>query len=172
MSTVGHQNYACKVQVALDRLISMHLQASHTYLSLGFYFEGNRVALEGGFFFRLAAEKRDGAHRLLRQNQLSDGSLCQDGQELTQDEWRDCLEAMEAALILEKNLNEALLDLHALGLANTDPQLCFFLESHFLDQEVQLIKKMGEHLTNLRRLAGQDAGLGEYLFRKLTLKGE
>ncbi|XP_040129922.1 ferritin light chain isoform X2 [Ictidomys tridecemlineatus] len=132
---------------------------------------GNRVALEGGFFFRLAEEKREGAHRLLRQNQVSDRSLCQDGQKLTQDEWHDCLEAMEAALILEKNLNEALLDLHALGLTNTDPQLCFFLESHFLDQEVQLIKKMGEHLTNLRRLAGQDAGLGEYLFRKLTLKG-
>nr|XP_034491103.1 ferritin light chain-like [Marmota flaviventris] len=171
MSTQGHQVYTHKVQAALDRLISMHLQASYTYLSLGFYFEGNRVALEGGFFFRLAEEKREGAHRLLRQNQVSDRSLCQDGQKLTQDEWHDCLEAMEAALILEKNLNEALLDLHALGLANTDPQLCFFLESHFLDQEVQLIKKMGEHLTNLRRLAGQDAGLGEYLFRKLTLKG-
>ncbi|KAM4848263.1 ferritin light chain-like [Urocitellus parryii] len=149
----------------------MHLQASYTYLSLGFYFEGNRVALEGGFFFRLAEEKREGAHRLLRQNQVSDRSLCQDGQKLTQIEWHDCLEAMEAALILEKNRNEALLDLHALGLANTDPQLCFFLESHFLAQEVQLIKKMGEHLTNLRRLAGQDAGLGEYLFIKLTLKG-
>ena len=32
-------------------------------------------------------------------------------------------EAMEAALALEKNLNQALLDLHALGSAHTDSSL-------------------------------------------------
>ncbi|XP_047393136.1 ferritin light chain-like [Sciurus carolinensis] len=172
MSTQGHQSYTREVQAALDRLINMHLQTSGTYLSLGFYFKGNRMALEGGFFFKLAEEKYEGTCRLLMQNKFSDRSLCQGGQKLTQEEWHDCLDAVEAALILEKNLNQALLDLHALGLVNTDPQLCFFLESHFLDQEVKLIKKLGEHLTNLRRLAGPDAGLGEYLFRKLTLKGD
>ena len=59
---------------------------------------------------------------------------------------------MEAALAMEKNLNQALLDLHALGSARTDPHLCDFLESHFLDKEVKLIK-MGNHLNNLHRLA-------------------
>ncbi|KAH0514369.1 Ferritin light chain 1 [Microtus ochrogaster] len=60
---------------------------------------------------------------------------------------------MEAALALEKNLNQALLDLHSLGSARTDPHLCDFLENHFLDEEVRVIKKMGNHLTNLCRLA-------------------
>ena len=84
---------------------------------------------------------------------------------------------MEAALAQEKGLNQALLDLHALGSARTDPHLCDFLESHFLDKEVQLIKKMGNHLTNIRRVAGPptqtsapQAALGEYLFERLTLK--
>ena len=36
----------------------------------------------------------------------------------------------------------------------TQTHLCDFLESHFLDKEVKLIKKMGNHLANLRRLAG------------------
>jgi hypothetical protein len=36
---------------------------------------------------------------------------------------------MEAALALEKNLNQALLDLHILGSAHTDPHLCDFLEA-------------------------------------------
>ena len=87
-------------------------------------------------------------------------------------------EAMEAALALEKNLNQALLDLHALGSARADPHLCDFLESHYLDKEVKLIKKMGNHLTNLRRVAGPQpaqtgapqGSLGEYLFERLTLK--
>ena len=50
------------------------------------------------------------------------------------------------------------------------PQICDFLENHFLDEEVKLIKKMGDHLTNLCRLAGPQAGLGDYLFERLTLK--
>ncbi|KAK7808269.1 hypothetical protein U0070_013951 [Myodes glareolus] len=46
-----------------------------------------------------------------------------------------------------------------------------FPENHFLDEEVKVIKKMGNHLTNLRRLAaGPQASLGEYLFERLTLK--
>ena len=85
---------------------------------------------------------------------------------------------MEAALALEKNLNQALLDLHALGSARTDPHLCDFLESHFLDMRVKLIKKMGNHLTNLCRLAGPQpvqtgvpqGSLSEYLSECLTLK--
>ncbi|MBZ3871621.1 Ferritin light chain [Sciurus carolinensis] len=77
---------------------------------------------------------------------------------------------MEAALALEKNLNQAILDLHALGSTRIEPHLCDFLENHFLDEEVKLIKKIGDHLTNLCSLAGPQAGLGEYLFKRVTLR--
>ena len=79
---------------------------------------------------------------------------------------------MEATILMEKNLNQALLDLHALGPTLSDPRLCDFLKSHFLDEEVKLIKKMGDQLTHLCRLAGPQAGLGEYLFERLTIKHE
>ena len=49
---------------------------------------------------------------------------------------------MEATLLMEKNLNQALLGLQSLGSARTDPHICDFLENHFLDEEVKLIKKM------------------------------
>eukprot|EP00069_Balaena_mysticetus_P016146 bmy_09731T0 len=70
---------------------------------------------------------------------------------------------MEAILLMEKNQNQALLDLHALGSACADPQLCDFLESYFLDEQVKLIQKMDDHLTNLHRLAGPQAGDYNYL---------
>ena len=38
--------------------------------------------------------------------------------------------------------------MHGLGSALADPHICDFLESHFLDEQVKLIKKMGNHLTN------------------------
>uniref|UniRef100_H0VYL3 Ferritin n=1 Tax=Cavia porcellus TaxID=10141 RepID=H0VYL3_CAVPO len=156
-----------------NRLVNLHLQASYTYLSLGYYFDHDNVALVGvGHFFReLAKEKHEGAERLLKmQNQSGGRALFQDVQKSSEDEWGRTLDAMGAALTLEKSLNQALLDLHALGSAKTEPHVCDFLENHFLDEEVKLIKKTSDHLTDLRRLDGPQAGLGEYLFERLTLK--
>ncbi|XP_057621764.1 ferritin light chain 1-like [Chionomys nivalis] len=169
MTSQVRQNYSTEVEAAVNRLVNVHLRASYAYLSLG-YFDRDDVALEGvgHFFHKLAEEKREGAERLLKlQNDRGGRALFQDVQKPSPDEWGKTQEAMEAALALEKNLNQALLDLHSLGSAPTDPHLCDFLENHFLD----VIKKMGNHLTNLRRLAaGPQASLGEYLFEGLTLK--
>nr|KAF6366220.1 ferritin light chain [Pipistrellus kuhlii] len=69
---------------------------------------------------------------------------------------------MAATLALEKRLNQALLELQALGSIRADPQLCDFLQNHFLGEEVKLIKKMGDTwLTS--------AGW-EHLFERLSLK--
>ncbi|NXS32545.1 FRIL1 protein, partial [Pomatostomus ruficeps] len=93
------------------------------------------------------------------------------------DTWGSALEAVEAALQLEKSVNQALLDLHGLAAEKGDPHLCDFLESHYLDEQVKAIKALGDHATNLRRLAGgatgpggAPAGLGEYLFDRLSLE--
>ncbi|XP_045150558.1 ferritin light chain-like [Echinops telfairi] len=153
MSSQIHQNYSADAEAGVNRLVNLHLRASYTYLSLGCFFDCENVALEGvGHFFReLAKEKREGAEHLWKlQNQRGGRALFQDVQKPSQDEWGRTLDAMEAALALEKTLNQALLDLHAVG---SDPHLCDFLENHFLDKEVKLLKKVGDHLTNLRRLA-------------------
>ncbi|XP_006884309.1 PREDICTED: ferritin light chain-like, partial [Elephantulus edwardii] len=147
------QNYSSEAKAGTNRLVNLHLQVSCTYLSLGFYFDRNDVALEGmeHFFRELAKEKCEGAEQLLKlQNQRGGRVLFQDIQKPSQDECSKTLDAMQAALALEKNLNQALLDLHAVGSAHTDPHLCAFLENHFLDKEVKLLKKMGDHLTNIR----------------------
>ena len=86
-------------------------------------------------------------------------------QKPSRNEWGKTQDALEAALLVEKNLNQALLDLHGLASAHGDPHICDFLENHFLDEEVKLIKKMGDHLTNLYRLAGPQAGLGSFCSR-------
>ncbi|VFV28301.1 ferritin light chain [Lynx pardinus] len=117
----------------------------------------------------LRRSQRGAEHLLKMQNQRRDHALFQDMQKPSQDEWGETLNAIVASLLLEKNLNQALWDLHALGSAHADLHLCDFMENCFLDEEVKLIKKMGDHLTN-HRLSGPQAGLGEYLFERLTLK--
>ncbi|XDA83372.1 hypothetical protein R6Z07F_013262 [Ovis aries] len=132
--------------------------------------KGNKRKTHGAFLGS-PKEKRKGVERLLKlQNQRGGRALFLDVQKPSQDEWGKTQDAMEAVLLIEKNLNQALLDLHGLASAHGDPHICDFLENHFLDEEVKFIKKMGDHLTNLRRLAGPQAGLGEYFFERLTLK--
>ena len=84
----------------------------------------------------------------------SDHTLFQDMQKPSQDERSDTQDTTKAAMVMEKNLNQALLDVSALGCICTDPHLSAFLVNHFLDKEVKPIKKMGGHPTHLRRLAG------------------
>ncbi|XP_021547438.1 ferritin light chain-like [Neomonachus schauinslandi] len=132
------------MEAAINHLVNVHLWASYTYLSLGFFFHLDNVALEGvGHFCELTEEKRKGTEHLLKkQNQTGSRALLQNIPKPSQDEWSKTLDATEATMVLEKNLNQALLELHALGSAQADPQLCDFLENHFLDEEVKLIKKM------------------------------
>ena len=81
-------------------------------------------------------------------------------------DWSSGLEAMEAALELEKTVNQSLLDLHSVASQHNDPQFSDFLETHFLTEQVEAIKKLSDYVTNLRRVG---SGLGEYLFDKHTL---
>ena len=87
----------------------MHVWASHTYLSLGFYFHREDEAVEG-------------AEPLLKtQNRHRGCALFQDVQKPSQDECGKTLDAKEAATAPEKNLSQALEDLRALYSGRADP---------------------------------------------------
>ncbi|CAL1274128.1 unnamed protein product [Larinioides sclopetarius] len=79
------------------------------------------------------------------------------------------MDAMKAALELEKTVNQSLLDLHAVATNHNDAQMCDFLESEYLKEQVEAIKELSGYVTNLQRVG---TGLGEYMFDKETLHGE
>ncbi|XP_015665763.1 ferritin light chain, oocyte isoform [Protobothrops mucrosquamatus] len=172
MSSQIRQNYQAESEAGVNRLVNQFLQASYTYLSLNFYYTRDDVALSkfASFFHHLSEEKHEQAEKFLTfQNRRGGRVVLQDVKKPEQDEWKSGTTAMEAALKLEKSLNQALLDLHQVASRHTDPHLCDFLETHYLDEEVKLIKKLGDHVTNLKRVRAQEEGLGEYLFDRLTL---
>ena len=51
-------------------------------------------------------------------------------------------------------------------------QLCDFIETHFLDEQVKSIKELSDWVTNLRRMGAPQNGMAEYLFDKHTLGKE
>ena len=65
------------------------------------------------------------------------------------------------ALKLERDVNQALLDLHAIAERHGDKQLTDFIEGEFLEEQVKAIKELGDFLTQARKCGG---GLGEFLF--------
>lgn len=52
------------------------------------------------------------------------------------------------------------------------PQLCDFLETHYLNEQVEAIKKLGDHITNLNKMGAATNRMAEYLFDKHTLGGQ
>ncbi|WP_411027018.1 ferritin family protein, partial [Salmonella sp. s55044] len=66
-------------------------------------------------------------------------------------EWGTLQESFEVALDLEKKVNESLLCLHGVGDTKKDAQMCDFIETHYLTEQVEAIKELGDHITNLKR---------------------
>lgn len=58
---------------------------------------------------------------------------------------------------------QSLLDIHGIATEKNDANMCDFLESEYLQEQVDAIKELGDHLTNLRRVG---EGLGVYIFDK------
>uniref|UniRef100_A0A9J8CY98 Ferritin n=1 Tax=Cyprinus carpio carpio TaxID=630221 RepID=A0A9J8CY98_CYPCA len=138
------------------------------------YFERDDVALPGfaKFFKKNSEEEREHAEKFMEfQNKRGGRIMLQDVKKPERDEWDNGLTAMQCALQLEKNINQALLDLHKLASQKGDPHLCDFLETHYLEEQVEAIKKLGDHITNLTKMDAGNNRMAEYLFDKHTLDG-
>lgn len=166
------QNYHQDSEAAINRQINLELYASYVYLSMAFYFDRDDVALKNfaRFFLRQSREETEHAEKLMElQNQRGGHIRLRDIKKPDRDDWEGGLKAMECALHLEKSVNQSLLDLHQLATDKNDAQLCDFLESHYLHEQVDVVKELGGYVTSLRKMGAPEDGLAEYLFDKLTL---
>jgi len=163
------QNFHQESEAGVNKQINLELYASYVYQQLAYHFDRDDVALPGfkKFFKESSDEEKEHAQKLMEfQNKRGGRIVLQDIAKPIKQDWSSGLEAMEAALELEKTVNQALLDLHAIATKHNDPQFCDFLETHYLSEQVEAIKKLADYVTNLKRVG---PGLGEYLFDKETL---
>jgi len=160
------QNFHVDSEAGINRQINMELYASYVYQSMAFYFDRDDVALPGfsKFFKHSSDEEREHAEKLMKyQNKRGGRIVCQDIKKPDRDEWGTGLEAMQVALTLEKNVNQSLLDLHKIGDKHGDAQFMDFLEGEYLKEQVDAIKEISDHITQLKRVG---PGLGEYTYDK------
>ncbi|XP_050390092.1 soma ferritin isoform X2 [Patella vulgata] len=163
------QNFHLESEAGINRQVNMELYASYTYQSMAFYFDRDDVALPGfsKFFKHSSEEEREHAEKLMKyQNKRGGRVVLQDIKKPDRDEWGTGLEAMQVALQLEKNVNQSLLDLHAVADKHNDPQMQDFLEGEYLKEQVDAIKEISDYITQLKRVG---SGLGEYIFDRESL---
>ncbi|CAM9948843.1 unnamed protein product [Rangifer tarandus platyrhynchus] len=166
------QNYHRDSEAAINRQIHLELYASYVYLSMSYYFDRDDVALKNfaKYFLHPSHEEREHAERPVKlQNQRGGRILLQDVKKPDRDEWENGLNAMECALCLERSVNQSLLELHKLATEKNYPHLCDSIETHYLNEQVEAIKELGDHVTNLHKMGAPGSGMAEYLFDKRTL---
>ncbi|KAH9527122.1 soma ferritin [Dermatophagoides farinae] len=162
-------NFHKECEDGINKQINMELYASYVYQQMAYHFNRDDVALPGfeKFFDESSKEEREHAERFMKlQNQRGGRIVLDDIHKPQQQDWSSGLEAMRAALELEKTVNQALLDLHAVATKHNDAQFADFIETHYLTEQVEAIKKLADYITNLERCG---PGLGEYLFDRHTL---
>merc|ERR1712212_813098 len=160
------QNYYEDCEALINKQINMEFYASYVYLSMSSYFNRDDHALHGfaeHFKTESGEERAHGMKLMEYQTKRGGRGVFQDIAKPTTMEWVTPLEAMEAALELEKTVNQSLLDLHKVAGDKGDGHLCDFLESEYLGEQVEGIKSIGDLITKMKR-AGD--GLGLHLIDK------
>ena len=74
-------------------------------------------------------------------------------------EWNSAADAIGCRLELEQTVHKALIELHKVADGHGDAQLCDFIESEYLAEQVTAEKEVGDLLTKMKRTGSEGLGL-------------
>ena len=154
------QNFHEDCEQALNKQINMEMFASYTYLTLYSYFIQHDKALHGfaKMFLKNSQEEREHSLLLIEYVTKRGGKVVMENIKKPEVELSTAKNAVEAALNLEKDVNQSLLNLQVLAGEKGDGHLSIFLEEHFLEEQVDSIKEIGDLVTRLE-MAGDGLGV-------------
>merc|ERR1719446_1223837 len=116
-SSLCRQNFSESCETAINDQINMELYASYAYQAAARHFERDDVALFGfaKFFQHQSDEERQHAEKLQKYLNLRGGRIQLKDIKAPPSQYESALSAMEAALQLERDVNESLLNLHKIA---------------------------------------------------------
>ncbi|KAM9668090.1 ferritin heavy chain-like [Dama dama] len=168
-----HQNHHPECEAAINSQTSLEFHVSFHCRAVAFYLDlSDDVALKhfSGFFLLRSHEHSKTAESLMfLQNRRGGRISFLDIRNPESQEWESGLQAMQDILHLEKYINQSLIDLHQLATESCDADLCHFLETGYLDQQVKFIKELEDHVSSLSNARSPEGALAEYFSEKLTL---
>jgi len=158
-TSLARQAFDTRCEEALNEQINIEYNVSYIYHALWAYFDRDYIALPGlAAFFKTSSEEERGhaeglmSYQNLRGGRVKLNSIMLPQMEFSSDAKGDALYAMELTLSLEKLNNEKLLSLHKVADECGDVQMCDFIESNYLEDQVKAIRTVSEYVTQLRRV--------------------
>ncbi|XP_026667799.1 soma ferritin-like isoform X3 [Ceratina calcarata] len=158
------QNFHVECEDGINKQINKELYASYVYLSMAYYFDRSDVALPGHYkyFKKSSDDEREHAIKFMAYQNKRGGSIILTPIESPpKNDWVGAHDAMIDALKLEREVNQNLLDLHALAEKHKDANFLDFLETEYLQEQVDSMNELANHVTKLERVG---EGLGVYMF--------
>ena len=159
-------------EAAINNQVTLELHASYRYMSMASYFDREDVALKhfSLFFLRQSNTEREHVEKLLglKSQRGNNPCLCNISRPEGEN-WESSLSVLECALQLAQRVHQSLLNLHQLATEKKEGRICNLLEQGYLHQQVMFIQELGDHITNLRKMAAPEDSLADSLSGKLTL---
>ncbi|GMI88860.1 ferritin 2 [Hibiscus trionum] len=157
--SLARHMYTDRCEVAINDQINVEYNVSYVYHAMYAYFDRDNVALKGiaKFFKDSSVEERQHAEMFMDYQNKRGGKVVLESMLMPMSEYDhpekgDALYAMELALSLEKLNNEKLLNLHKMANEVNDVHLADFIETEFLTEQVESIRKLSEYVAQLRRV--------------------
>jgi len=165
------QNYSEACEALVNKQINMELYASYVYQSMAYHFDRDNIAMAGcyNYFKTESGEERLHAEKFMKYQNSRGGRIVLQDIKAPEIDWKDHIAALEDALALERKVNESLLAMHQTASDNNDAHLTNFLESEFLDEQVDGINKLSKFINKAKRCGD---GLGAYMFDRETMGGQ
>ncbi|XP_030567510.1 soma ferritin [Drosophila novamexicana] len=167
---IMRQNFAKSCEEKLNDQINMELKACHQYLAMAYHFDRADVSSPGihGFFLQASVEEREHAEKIMKYMNKRGGSIILSSVPEPVPQFEDTMSALKHALQMEMEVNQHLLDVHALAGKENDPNLCDFIEANFLQEQVDGQKVLADFIRQLERAQTE---VGDYLFDKYMISG-
>ena len=165
----ARQNWNVNCEKLLNSQINREFQASYQYFSLYTYFDRDDVGLEkiAKFFKKMSEEEREHATKFSEYQNRRGGRvelkpITAVNFDFKDNPPQDVLQSFITALNMEKTINTALLNLHKVADENNDPQFCDYLESDFLEEQVESINELSKIIAQLRRIGNDNHGIWNF----------
>ncbi|KAI8140003.1 ferritin-like superfamily [Fennellomyces sp. T-0311] len=171
-TSIAKQNFSAESEDALNQQIQIDQIAQQQYLSTAAYFDRDDVALPGlvKHFLEEAEHEGERAQLLIDYQQTRGGIAVIKDVPQPASTYASARDAVEASLLLEKDVNKSLLNLTTIAANTQDPEFKHFIKSKNLRQRVENIAKVAKGITQLERTHGE--GLGLYMYDQAILHND
>ena len=152
----------------LNHQISLEFKASYHYHFLFSYFDKDSIGLKNiaKFFNKCSIEERDHAHKFIEYQNKRGGNISFNNIEspninLSKDD-NDVLNAFMIAYKLEEEVYKNLLKLHEIADDVNDPQFADFIESEYLEEQIDAMNEIKIFISQLERIGNDGHGIWNF----------